>query len=129
MRPEDLYPSSAMIKNVLIGILLLSTLVFGSLYLNQNQKKAEAEAKAANLHEKLAEVENRVVQQEERTATLQTRLHDTRAKAVAKAEQVSRLEQVITNTAQTNAQSASPMAEMFKSPEMRELSKNQQKMA
>src|SRR5258707_502091 len=115
-------------KNAAIGILLLTTIVFGSLYLTQNRKTSEAQLAAANLQEKLAEAETRVTRQEERTTALETRLHDTREKAVAKAEQVTQL-QAITNQLQTNAKSSSPMAEMFKSPEMRELIKNQQKMA
>src|SRR5437899_1042023 len=84
---NDSKPESLM-KNVAIGILLLTTLVFGSLYLSQNRKTSEAEANAASLQEKLAEAENRVARQEQRTATLETRLHDTRAKAVANADQV-----------------------------------------
>jgi hypothetical protein len=115
-------------KNIAIGILLVTTIVFGSLYLTQNRKTSEAEATAANLQEKLADAETRVTRQEERTAALETRLHDTREKAVAKAEQVTQL-QAITNQLQTNARSSSPMAEMFRSPEMKEMIKNQQKMA
>jgi hypothetical protein len=115
-------------KNVAIGILLLTTIVFGSLYLTQNRKTSEAQLAAADFQEKLAEAETRVTRQEERTTALETRLHDTREKAVAKAEQVTQL-QAMTNQLQTNAKSSSPMVEMFKSPEMRELIKNQQKLA
>ena len=71
-------------KNIAIGVLLVTTLIFGSLYLTQNRKTSEAEGSAASLREKLADAENRAAQQEQRTATLQTRLHDTQAKAVAK---------------------------------------------
>ena len=115
-------------KNVIIGILLLTTIVFGSLYLTQIHKVSDAEAATATLQEKLTEAETRVAKQEERTTALETRLHQTREKAVAKAEQVIQL-QAVTNQLQTNAKSSSPMAEMFKTPEMRELIKSQQKIA
>src|SRR5215471_1279139 len=97
-------------KNVIIGILLLTTLAFGSLYLTQNRKTHEAEANATSIQEKLAEAETRVSRQEERTTALETRLHETREKAVAKADQVTKLE-AITNQLQTNTKSSSPMAE------------------
>jgi len=116
-------------KNVIIGILLLTTIAFGSLYLTEIRKAHEAEANAANIQEKLAEAETRVSRQEERTTALETRLHDTREKAVAKAEQVTKLQEAITNQVQTNAKSSSPIAEMFKSQEMRDLIKNQQRIA
>ena len=116
-------------KNVIIGILLLTTIALGSLYLTQNRKTHEAEANAANIQEKLAEAETRVARQEERTTALETRLHETREKAVAKADQVTKLEAAITNQVQTNAKSSSPIAEMFKSQEMRDLIKSQQKIA
>jgi Sec-independent protein translocase protein TatA len=114
-------------KNVTIGILLLAAVVFGSLYLSQNRKAGEAQATIGNLRQNVADLESRLAEQEKRSASLQTRLHDTRAKAVAKADEVAHLEQVLTNSPQTNAKAANPFAEMFKSPEMKELIKTQQK--
>jgi len=114
-------------KNVLIGILLLTTLVFGSLYLSQNQKASDAKSESATLRQKLAELESSVAQQEERTATLQTRLHNTEATAIAKAEEVTQVSQALTNRIQTNAKAANPFGEMFKSKEMKEMIKTQQK--
>ena len=116
-------------KNILIGILLLTTLVFGGLYLTQNQKISEAKSEAANLREKLVESESSAAQQEERTATLQTKLHDTQAKAIAKAEEVTQISEALTNhiQSQTNAKSANPFGEMFKSKEMKDMIKTQQK--
>src|SRR5580765_7664283 len=116
-------------KNVLIGILLLTTLVFGGLYLTQNQKISEAKSEAASLQQKLVELESSAAQQEERTATLQTKLHDTQAKAIAKAEEVTQISQALTNRvqSQTNAKAANPFGEMFKSKEMKDMIKTQQK--
>ena len=116
-------------KNILVGILLLTTLVFGGLYLTQIQKASDARAEAASVRQKLTEMESSVAQQEERAATLQTRLQDTQAKAIAKAEEVTQISQALTNRvqSQTNAKAANPFGEMFKSKEMKDMIKSQQK--
>src|SRR5215470_13933839 len=116
-------------KNILIAILLLTTLVFGGLYLTQSQKSGEAKSEIAMLRQKVTELESNAAQQEERTATLQTRLQNTQAKAIAKAEEVTQISEALTNRvhAQTNAKAANPFGEMFKNKEMKEMIKGQQK--
>lgn len=114
-------------KNIIIAILLMTTLVFGGLYLTQNQKSNEARSESAALRQKLVEMESSVVQQEEQAATLQTRLHETQAKAIAKAEEVTQISQALTNQIQTNATAKNPFGEMFKSKEMKDMIKTQQK--
>src|SRR5690242_7386165 len=116
-------------KNILIGLLLLTTLVFGGLYLTQHQKATDAKSETASLRQKLAELESSAAQQEERATTLQTKLRDTQAKAIAKSEEVTQIPQALTNRiqAQTNAKSANPFGEMFKSKEMKDMIKTQQK--
>jgi len=114
-------------KNVIIGILLLTSLIFGGLYLTQNQKTSEASSEAAALRQKVSDMESSVAQQEERTSTLQTRLQDTQAKAIAKAEEVTQISQALTNQIQTNATAKNPFGEMFKSKEMKDMIKSQQK--
>jgi hypothetical protein len=116
-------------KNIVIGILLLTTLVFGGLYLTQNRKTSDARSETASLREKVAEMESSAAQQEERTATLQTKLHDTQAKAIAKAEEVTQISEAFTNRiqSQTNAKVGNPFGEMFKNKEMKEMIKTQQK--
>jgi hypothetical protein len=114
-------------KNIIIGILLLTTIIFGSLYLTQSQKVNEAKSETAALRQKVTEMESSVAQQEERTATLQTRLQNTQAKAIAKAEEVTQISQALTNHVQTNAKGANPFGEMFKSKEMKDMIKTQQK--
>jgi hypothetical protein len=114
-------------KNILIGILLLTTVIFGSLYLTQNQKSSEARSEAATLRQKVSDIESSVARQEERTSTLQTRLQDTQAKAIAKAEEVTQISQALTNQIQTNATAKNPFGEMFKSKEMKDMIKTQQK--
>jgi Tfp pilus assembly protein PilX len=116
-------------KNILIGLLLLTTLVFGGLYLTQHQKAIDAKSEAASLQQKLAESESSAAQQEERTTTLQTKLRDTQAKAIAKSEEVTQISEALTNRirSQTNAKPANPFGEMFKSKEMKDMIKTQQK--
>ena len=118
-------------KNVLIGLLLLTTLVLGGLYLTQHQKASDAKSEAASAQQKLAELESSAVQQEERAATLQTKLRDTQAKAIAKSEEVTQISEALTNRiqAQTNAKAANPFGEMFKNKEMKDMIRTQQKMA
>jgi uncharacterized protein YxeA len=114
-------------KNIIIGILLLTTLIFGGLYLTQNQKTSDAKFEAAGLRQKLVELESSVAQREEQAATLQTRLHDTQVKAIAKAEEVVQISEALTNRIQTNAKASNPLGEMLKNKEMKEMIKTQQK--
>jgi len=114
-------------KNIIIGILLLTTLIFGGLYLTQNQKASEAKSDAAALRQKLNEVESSVAQSDQRTAALESRLHETQAKAIAKSEEVTQISQALTNQVQTNAKPKNPFGEMFKNKEMKDMIKTQQK--
>jgi len=114
-------------KNMIIIVLLAVAIGVGGLYLKESQKASEAEASIASLRQNISELEGRLSQQEERSATLQTRLKDTRAKAVAKSEEVSHLEEALTNRTQAAAKTANPMAEMLKNPDMKEFVKVQQK--
>jgi hypothetical protein len=114
-------------KTITLVVLLVVSLVLGSLCLTQNRKASEAEARAAALAQNVAALEERLAQQETRATTLQSRLQDTRAKVVARADEVAQLEQVLTNRAETNGKSSNPFGEMFKNPEMKELIKTQQK--
>jgi Tfp pilus assembly protein PilE len=113
-----------------LGFILAAALaaIFLPLYIHQLHKINEAETTTANLRQQVTDLENRAAEQQTRAETLQTRLHDTRETAVAKADQVSELQQALTNTIQTNAKSASPMAEMLKSPEMQKMIKSQQEL-
>src|SRR5262249_48637109 len=65
--------------------------------------------------------------QQQKATSLQTHLRDTQAKAIAKADEVVQLQQVLTNRTGTN--SGNPFAEVFKSPEMKEMVKNTQRTA
>jgi len=118
-------------KNSAIFIFVAVAVVFGGLYFRENRRAHKAESTIADLQTKVTELEDQLGQQETRTASLQTRLKNTRERAVAKAEEVSQLKQTITNA---DAKDKNPMAamvkgvgEMFKNPEMKEFVKSQQK--
>jgi len=91
------------------------------------KKVREAEASIVHLRQELAETGTRLDRQEQKAATLQTRLKDSRAKTAAKSEEVSHLEQALTNRTQAAAKTESPLAEMLKNPDMKEFVKAQQK--
>jgi hypothetical protein len=114
-------------KYLSFAITLIAAVVLGSLYIGERHKTRDAEATIATLRQSLSEVEGRVAEQEQRTTSLQARLQNTQAKAVAKADEVAHLEQVLTNRTETNAKASNPFGEMFKSPEIKEMVKNQQK--
>ena len=116
-------------KYLTICLFLIGIVGFGLLYSDERQHALEAQANVASLKQSVAELEARLEEQQRRTTNLQTRLQNTRDKATARAEQVVQLQEALTNTVATNAKASSPMAEMFKNPEMRELIKSQQKMA
>lgn len=119
-----------------ILLLLASTVVFGGLYLRQNHKTNEAELKVAQLQTKIDELQGQFEQQSQRAESLQTRLNVSHDKVVAKVEEVSSLQQAITNRVLADSTNKNPMAEafkgvgeMFKNPDMKEFIKSQQKTA
>src|SRR5258706_6993216 len=106
-------------KNIIIVVLAIASLTFGTLYFKQGRKVTESESRVAALQGNVEDLQAQVADQEKRAANLQTRLQDTRAKAVAKADQVSHLEQALTNSAAADSKKENPLAEMFKNPEMK----------
>src|SRR5436305_149344 len=101
-------------KNSAILILLVAVVTLGGLYASKSHKANEAMATVDSLQQKVAELEERLSQQETRAANLQTRLRDTHEKVAVKVEEVSHLQQAITNRAESDATNKSPMAEVFK---------------
>jgi hypothetical protein len=116
-------------KDGILALLLVLTIASAGLYLHQSQRLVAADATIASLQQKVEDLESRLGEQEKRATGLQAHLQNTRETAIAKAEQVTHLEQALTNSVQTNAKSSNPLAEMFRNPEMKTLIKNQQKMA
>jgi hypothetical protein len=116
------------VKNVALLVLLAAVIGLAGLYLRQSSKTLEAEATIAGLREQLADLQSRFAQQQERTVSLETRLQNSRDKAIAKSEEVSHLEQALTNQTEASAKVKSPMAELLKDPGMKDFVKAQQKM-
>jgi len=114
-------------KNTAVALLFIGTLAFAGLYVWQKSKTTAAERELAAVNQTLKDVQSQAAEHEQKAERLQTRLLNTQAKAVAKADEVAHLQQAITNQAETNAKAGNPLAEMFKSPEMKDLIKSQQK--
>jgi uncharacterized coiled-coil protein SlyX len=118
-------------KNISIGILLIATVVFGSLYVQQIRKTSQAEATIAGLRQNVIDRETELAQHEKQAARLRNRLEDSRAEVLTKATEAAELQQALTNRVQTDAETNSkpsnPLAAMFKDPAMREMIKTQQK--
>lgn len=128
-------------KNIVIGILLVSTVVFGGFYIQQTRKTSQAEAGADALQKKIDELQSGLEAQARQTTRLSDQLEETRADAEARAREAVRMEEALqaslTNQAKataqaagpTNARPSNPLADMFKDPKMKEMIKNQQKTA
>ena len=116
-------------KNLVIALLVLTTVLFGGYFLSQRQKASQAETKVADLEAQLKkrqEADAKVAaKKEKQVKELRGRLNETTAVAVEKSSQVSQLEQALT-AAKTN-NPGKGLADMFKSPEMKEMIKTQQK--
>ncbi len=119
-------------KNLIIAVLLITTLGFGALALKQHQKEKEADSTIATLRENLSETESRLEQEQKQSSRLQNNLLETRTESVVKASEVAHLKEALTNETQAASNAAtnskSPMAEMFKSKDMRDMIRSQQKM-
>jgi hypothetical protein len=116
-------------KNLLIALLLVVSVTLGALYFRQSSQSSRNTARVAELEAALkqkAETETKAVTAEKRVKELRSRLSETTGEAVQKSAQVAQLQQALAT--ETN----NPMkgfAAMFKSPEMREMIKKQQKAA
>jgi|ERR1041385_1317979 hypothetical protein len=116
-------------KNFTIIVLAIASLTLGTLCLRQHRTVSEAESNIAKLKTNVSEIEDQLQEQQTVASNLEARLRQTRATAVAKAEQASQLEQTLTNKvqAEAKAKAQNPMAEMFKNEDTKELIKTQQK--
>jgi hypothetical protein len=122
-------------KNLIVGILLVATLVFGGLCVQQSRKVSQAEASAVDLRQQLSELQSSLEAQEKQTARAMAELKTARADAMANINEALRIQAKAKQTnqpsaeASTNAKPSNLMAEMFKNPEMRDMIKKQQKAA
>jgi hypothetical protein len=114
-------------KNVIIGILLIATLSFAGLYMHERNLQHQAQKDVRTLNQSLVEMQTRLDEQEQQASSLQKHLETTRAAAITKADEITQLQQTITNqTAAGSTNQGNPLAEMFKSPEMKKMIQTQQ---
>src|SRR5437016_3292057 len=80
-------------KNLALAILLISTLAFGFLYLEQTRKTIEAQTATDALRQTAAELQGNLEEQEKRTTKLRDDVVQTHAEADAKAQETIQLRQ------------------------------------
>src|SRR5438477_550260 len=125
-------------KNVIIAVLLISTLGLGALVFREKQQKSQAEETVGTLSNKLSEVQAQAEEQEKKASKLQNELLASRTETVVKSSEVVHLKEALTNETQAasngtgssgsgSSSNASPMANMFKNKDMRDLIRSQQK--
>lgn len=129
-------------KNLTIGLLLLATVVCGSLYLYQTHKATQAETTAGALQQKVSDLQSSVDEQDQQKTRLREQVEQARADTAAKIAEAAHIRETLQkglatqgqnaaadSTGQTNLKPSNPLAEMFKNPEMKEMIKTQQKTA
>lgn len=125
--------SDSAMKNISLGIFLIATVVFGSLYVQQVHTTRRAEATVAEMQERVGDQEARLDQQEKQVAGLRSRLAESREEVQTRASEAVELQQALTNAvqagAETNAKASNPLSAMFKDPALKDMIKNQQKVA
>ncbi len=135
-------------KNLVIGILLVTTAVFAGLYLQQGHNAAETRNRIGELEQKLKEASNILVDQEKKTASLREQLRGAESEVIVKAAALAQAEALARGSTPTqpalavtanlpvagltNTSAANPMAgllkskavqDMLKSPAMRDMIK------
>jgi hypothetical protein len=126
-------------KNIVIGILVISTLAMGGLWLDQVHKANLVHATVEGLEQSVADLQSKLAEQEQHAARANEKLEAARAEAASKSREAAQLRanpaEDATNQAagakakgagQTNSLT-SALAGMFKDPAMKEMIKKQQK--
>src|SRR5258708_1322216 len=117
-------------KNIVIALLLAGLVVVSALYVVQSGRLTRAGARADSAEATLKErdeadkTKSSLVQK--RLKDLNGRLNATSATADEKSSQVAKLQESLA-AAETNASPGNALGNLFKSPEMREMIKAQQK--
>jgi hypothetical protein len=129
-------------KNIIIGILTITTAVFGGLYFAQSHKTALALASAEVSRREAADLQSKLDTQEKETARARDQLEEARVETKARNQETAQLKANLQQTAsqqaqrslaktagQTNAKPSNLIGEMFKNPEMKGMIKDAQKAA
>jgi hypothetical protein len=124
-------------KNILILVFLGTTLVFAALYVRETQRVSAATATTADLGQKVTKLQSTVDSQERRTTALRQELEKARTVTASKIQQA--VQHNKKSSAGTTASDAGgsrmdkAMAglseEMSKNPDLKDMIKNQQKIA
>lgn len=127
-------------KNAIIAVLFVGTVVFGELYVQQAHKAKLAQAGADTLQQNLNELQSNLADQEKQAGRLREQLEQTRSDMALKNQEAAQLRSELrasaTNlpsrltakaAAQANSKNANPLAAMFKNPEMKDMIKTSQK--
>jgi hypothetical protein len=126
-------------KNILITLLLGATLVFAALYVQERQRVSATTASVNELQQKFAKLQSAADSQERRTASLRQELEKARTETSAKIQQAAKQNKKSqassesgaseTGTSRMGKAIAGMADEMSKNPELKDMIKNQQKMA
>jgi hypothetical protein len=123
-------------KNLVVVILLIATLGLGAGWLYQLNQTKRSAADLAAQQQQLAELEAAAAAAEAQAGRLREKLEAAQMESAANAGQAAQLSVALTNRIEeviaklpeeTNSQPANPLADMLKSPEMRDMIKQQQK--
>jgi len=121
-------------KNVIIGILALTTVALGVIAFQKHGELALNSQKIAALQTELEKLEAASASQDQETARLRQRLDAAQQESAANAAAAARVNLKLTNQIdeiaaeiRSNTKPANPLKDMFKSQEMRDMIKQQQK--
>lgn len=125
-------------KNTALVVLVLATLGLGAAWWTQSNQTKTATAKLAAAEQARAAQAEAAAAAEAEAARLRERLEAALLESARNAGQAAQLSLALTNrleefvatqppTEETNAATTNPLTEMFRSPEMREMIRNQQK--
>src|SRR5437879_7109691 len=95
-------------KNVVIGILLIASLVLAGLYLHESGKSSRAQARIGDLQQKLDEAQSNLEEQEGRTTHLSEQLEQVRADAAAKTHEAAQTMRALQESLTNHASSPRP---------------------
>lgn len=114
-------------KNLIITLLFIGTITFAGLYVHERNLERQAQKDVTTLNQSMVEMQTRLDEQEHEASSLQKHLETTRAAAITKADEITQLQQTITNqTATASTNGGNPLGEMFKNPEMKKMIQTQQ---
>ena len=124
-------------KDICIGILLVTTVVFAALGVHEQRKEHKAEASIAQLNQDMATLQNQVTQEKEQAANFREQLDEATANAEAKSTELAQLKNAALKKpeAEKAAKEAKPetkagnsFGDMLQKPEMKEMVKAQQQL-